>query len=225
MNCEDYRELLIPQLCGEIEEQTEVELRQHLESCEACKQSLTEFRSILSLMHHLPEKEWNERLTLRDLLRRNRRWRAFVFSKAALWLMILTAAITVVSYLPLRWELTSHRFALSWGKKQDATLTEELKNMQQQLAIIQRQNVDWRQSSEIRIKQLLDQNNLQQQKRYWQTLQLFTNYLQLQHNADVRKIQHDIAATYNRTGQEVEKTNELLEYVLRTSATESDVQQ
>jgi len=68
---------------------------------------------------------------------------------------------------------------------------------------------------------LLDQNNIEQQKRYWQTLELFTKYLQLEHRADVQKIQHDIAATYDRTGQEVEKTNELLEYVLRTSGTEN----
>jgi hypothetical protein len=60
---------------------------------------------------------------------------------------------------------------------------------------------------------------MEQQKRYWQTLELFTKYLQLEHKADVQKIQHDIAATYDRTGQEVQKTNELLEYVLRTSAT------
>lgn len=223
MNCEDYRELLVPQLCGEIEEDAQTDLQQHLEACEGCRQTHSEFRSILGLMHRLPAKEWDERLSIRDLLRRNRRWRTFVLSKAALWLLALTAAITVISYLPLRWELTKNQFSLAWGKSSthEQGLTQEMKNVQQQLVVIQRQNQDWRQSSETRIKTLLDQNNIEQQKRYWQTLELFTKYLQLEHKADVQKIQHDIAATYDRTGQEVEKTNELLEYVLRTSGTEN----
>lgn len=223
MNCEDYRELLVPELCGEIEEDAKTDLLQHLETCEGCRQTHTEFRSILGLMHRIPAKEWDERLSIRDLLRRNRRWQTFVLSKAALWLLALTAAITVISYLPLRWELSENQFSLAWGKSaaKEHSLTQEMKNVQQQLAIIQRQNQDWRQSSETRIKSLMDQNNLEQQKRYWQTLELFTKYLQLEHKADVQKIQHDIAATYDRTGQEVEKTNELLEYVLRTSGTEN----
>jgi hypothetical protein len=223
MNCDDYRELLVPQLCGEIEEDAGAELQQHLDVCESCRQIHSEFRSILGLMHRIPAKEWDERLTIRDLLRRHRRWQTFVFSKAAVWFLGLIAAITAISYLPLRWELTENQFSLAWGKSSthEQSMTNELKNVQQQLAIIQRQNHDWRQSSETRIKALLDQNNLEQQKRYWQTMELFTKYLQLEHKADVQKIQHDIAATYDRTGQEVEKTNELLEYVLRTSATEN----
>jgi hypothetical protein len=52
---------------------------------------------------------------------------------------------------------------------------------------------------------------------------MYTNYLQLQHQADVRQIQHDIATTYERTGQEVDRTNQLLEYVLKASDTGSGV--
>ena len=51
-------------------------------------------------------------------------------------------------------------------------------------------------------------------------MEMFTNYLQLQHQADVQKIQRDIASTYNRTGEDLQRTNELLQYVLKTSATE-----
>jgi hypothetical protein len=222
MNCDDYRELLTPHLCGELEDDSQKEmLQQHLEVCEGCKQTHSEFRSILGIMHRLPAKEWDEKLTIRDLLRRNRRWSTFVFSKAAIWLLALTAAITVVMYIPLRWELSANQFSLSWGKSpsHEQSLAREMKNVQKQLAVIQQQNQDFRESSETRIKSLLEQNNMEQQKRYWQTLELFTKYLQLEHKADVQKIQHDIAATYDRTGQEVQKTNELLEYVLRTSAT------
>jgi hypothetical protein len=71
----------------------------------------------------------------------------------------------------------------------------------------------------MRIKQMLEKNNADQQKRYWETLQMFNNYVQVQRSADLQKIQHDIATTYDRTGQEVEKTNELLQYVLRASST------
>jgi hypothetical protein len=93
--------------------------------------------------------------------------------------------------------------------------------MQEQLLSIQRQNEVLRSGSETRIKQILDQNNLEQQRRYFQTLEMFTNYLQLQHQADVQKIQRDIASTYNRTGEDLERTNELLQYVLRASTTEN----
>jgi hypothetical protein len=47
---------------------------------------------------------------------------------------------------------------------------------------------------------------------------MFSSYVQLQRQADLQKLQHEIATTYDRTGHEVEKTNELLENVLRTSA-------
>jgi hypothetical protein len=125
--------------------------------------------------------------------------------------------------MPLQWEVSSKQFTIRWGKnaRSQVELSEEIKKMQQQLASIQQDTQSYRDLSEVRFKQLLEQNNNQQQKLYWQTLEMYTNYLQLQHTADVRKIQHDIAATYDRTGQEVDRTNQLLEYVLKASATET----
>lgn len=221
MNCESYRELIVAELCGEKDPDKEQELQQHLENCESCRQTQLEFRALKGLMHRLPAREWNERLRIRDLLRRRERWRAIIFSKAALWFIILTAMITVISSLPVKWELSQQQFTLKWGKSSasDQELSGEMKRLQRQLSNLQKQNQQYHQLSEMRIKQLVEQNNIEQQKRYFQTLQLFSNYLQLERKADLQKIQHDIASNYDRTGQQVEKTNELLEYVLRASTT------
>jgi hypothetical protein len=220
MSCENFHELIVAELCGEVDSESGELLRDHLENCEACRQTQLEFRALKGMMHQWPAREWNEKLRIRDLVRRNQRWRAIVFSKAALWFMALTAMITVISSLPVRWELSSHQFSLRWGRSStsDAQITNEMKRLQTQLENLQKQNQQYHQLSEMRIKQMVQQNNLDQQKRYFQTLQLFSNYLQLERKADMQKIQHDIASTYDRTGQQVEKTNELLEYVLRTSA-------
>jgi hypothetical protein len=223
MRCEQYRELIVSQLCGEIEKERESELVSHLEQCDGCRQAQTEFGGIIGLMRQLPEREWNETLRIRDLLRQNQRWRTIVFSKAAIWLTAIALAITSISFLPVRWEVSSHGASIRWGHEpsEDKQLQRQLKELQLQLATIQHQNDEWRQASEIHVKQLMDQNNVEQQQRYWQTLQLFTNYVQLQRKADVQKLQHEIATSYDRTGQEVEKTNELLDYVMRASLTDS----
>jgi hypothetical protein len=178
-----------------------------------------EFRALKGLMHQLPPRQWEEKLRIRDLLRRSQRWRTIVFSKAALWFIVFTAMITVISSLPVRWELSRQEFSIRWGRSSsnDTQMAREMKHLQGQLVNLQRQNQQYHQLSEMRIKQMVQQNNLEQQKRYFETLQLFSNYLQLERKADLQKIQHDIASTYDRTGQQVEKTNELLEYVLRTS--------
>ncbi|HSP05931.1 MAG TPA: zf-HC2 domain-containing protein [Acidobacteriota bacterium] len=221
MSCENVQEQLVAQICGELSAQENEELRIHIESCAACRQAQSEFRSILGLIKQMPQREWDEKLRIKELLRRNQRWRTIVFSKAALWLITLTALITVLSVLPVKWDLSSSEFSIRWGQDRnpEANLAEEVKKVQAQLAAIQQQNDTVRSGSETRIKQMLDQNNLEQQRRYFQTLEMFTNYLQLQHKADVQKIQRDIASTYNRTGQDLERTNELLQYVLRASAT------
>lgn len=223
MNCESYQELIIAQLCGEIEEPDLGNLNSHLESCASCRTMAQEFRSITGLMRQLPQREWDEKLKIRDMLRRNQRWRAIVFSKAALWLLAITAFLGALTILPLQWQVSANEFSVRWGSKNDreAQLAGELKKVQQQLMEIQRQNHEIRNTSDARFQQLLKQNNLEQQKLYWQTLEMYTDYLQLQHQADVRKIQHDIAANYDRTGQEVERTNQMLEYVLRASDTGS----
>jgi hypothetical protein len=150
-------------------------------------------------------------------LRRDQKWRAIVFSKAALWFLALTAFITVISTLPLHWELSAHQFSVGWGKESTDTM-DELKKLQLQLAGIEKQNQQFYQVSENRMKQIVEQKNIEQQQRYWETMKLFTNYLQLQRAADLQKLQREIATTYDRTGHEVERTNELLEGVLRTSA-------
>jgi len=223
MNCDTYRELLVSQLCGEIETGEESELQNHLETCEGCRIAQSEFRGIIGLMTQLPKPEWDEKLRIREMLRRNQRWHTFVFSKAAIWLISLGLIATSLTMLPIRWEASAHGFALHWGKEgipQDQ-LTQQLKGLQLQLAAIQRQNQEWRDTSETRIKKLIDENNVEQQQHYWQTLQLFTNYVQLQRKADLQRIQHEIVSNYDRTGQEVEKTNELLDYVMRASATDA----
>ena len=171
---------------------------------------------MLGLMKQLPRREWDEKDRIHDLLRRNQKWRTIVFSKAAIWFLATTAFITVMTMLPLQWQLTGQEFSVRWGAP-PTDATEELRKLQMQLSGIQKQNEQFYQISEARMKELVEQKNLEQQKRYWDTMQMFTNYLQLQRQADLQKIQHDIATTYDRTGQEVEKTNEMLEYVLRTS--------
>ncbi len=219
MNCEEYRELLVSRLCGEIEPEAEAGLQAHLETCEECRESQKEFRAMLGLMKQMPDREWDERLRIRDLIRRNQRWKAIVFSKAAIWILALTGLITVLTALPLRWELSAQAFSLRWGSEssREADLAREMKQLQVQLADLQKQNQDWQQSSEVRIRQLVNVNNVEQQKRYFQTLEMFTNYLQLQRKADFQRIQKDIATSYDRTGHEVDKTNELLDYVLKAS--------
>lgn len=225
MSCENYRELLVSHLCGEIEREAEADLQLHLENCEGCKQTFSEYSVILGLIKQWPEKEWQERLRIKDMLRRQQRWRAIVFSKAAIWVIALTALIATVSFMPLRWELNPQQFSLSWGTKStpDADLAAELKNVQTQLVRMQTQDHDWHNDLEMRIKLIMEQNNVEQQKRYWQTLELFGNYMQLQRKADLQKIQHEIASNYDRTGHEVERTNQLLEYVLHTSAPDGSV--
>jgi len=227
MSCEQYRELLVSQLCGELQTEHEAELAEHLKECVSCRQAQSEFGGIIGLMRQLPEREWDEKLHIRDLLRRDQRWRAIVLSKAAIWLIAIALAITAITFLPIRWEVSAHSASIRWGNEgsDEKQLARQLKNMQTQLATIQHQNDEWRQSSEIRIKQLLDQNNVQEQQRYWQTMQLFTNYVQLQRKADLQKLQHEIATSYDRTGQEVEKTNELLDYVMRASLTDTAAKQ
>jgi hypothetical protein len=220
MSCESYRELLAVQIFGELEKEKEIDLKSHLADCELCRQTSLEFSAITGLMRQMPERQWEEKLRIRDLLRRDQRWRTLVLSKAALWVLSLTALITAISLMPLHWELSNDHFSVSWGDEaiQNEDLAKELKNLQIQLSHIQTQGEDLQQNLESRIQQIVQQNNAAQQKQYWQTLEMFTNYVQLQRKADLQKIQHEVASTYDRTGHEVQKTNELLEYVLRTSA-------
>ena len=94
MSCEQYRALLVSQLCGELQTEQETELAEHLKECASCRQAQSEFGGIIGLMRQLPEREWNEKLHIRDLLRRDQRWRAIVLSKAAIWLIAIALAIT-----------------------------------------------------------------------------------------------------------------------------------
>jgi hypothetical protein len=217
MNCEQVQELLIAQLGGEIPEEELSQLQAHLSECQECNREQKEFRAMLGLMKQLPKHEWDEKLRIHDLLRRDQRWKTIVFSKAALWFLALTAFITVMTMLPLHWELNAQQFSVRWGGSSSDTL-DELKKLQMQLDGIQKQNQQFYQISEVRMKELVEQKNIEQQKRYWDTMKMFTSYVQLQRQADLQKLQHEIATTYDRTGHEVEKTNELLESVLRTSA-------
>jgi hypothetical protein len=217
MNCEQVLEILVSQLGEEANNDQELELRNHLEECESCRREQKEFRAMLGLMKQLPPKKWDERIRIQDLLRRDQKWRAIVFSKAALWFLALTAFITVLTMLPLQWQLNAQEFSVRWGQP-PSDMTGELKKLQSQLAGIQQQNQKFYQVSEARMKELVEQKNIEQQKRYWEAMQMFNSYFQLQRQADLQKIQHEIATTYDRTGQEVEKTNELLQHVLRTSA-------
>ncbi|HSE40400.1 MAG TPA: zf-HC2 domain-containing protein [Acidobacteriota bacterium] len=225
MDCDRFRELIVSNICGELEGDQEVELRRHLEECENCRAEHSEFDAISSLMRQIPRRDLDERLHIRELLRQDQKWKAIVFSKAAIWVVALTGFLSVLTFMPLHWEVSSKQFTLRWGNavQKEAELSSEIKKMQQQLHAIQQQTLNYQTVSESRFKQLLQQNNMEQQKLYWQTLEMYTNYLQLQHQADVRKIQHDIATTYDRTGQEVDRTNQLLEYVLKASDTGSGV--
>lgn len=220
MNCESYRELLAVQLFGELEKEKELELKSHLADCENCRQTDLEFSAISGLIRQMPDRKWDEKLRIRDLLRRDQRWRTILLSKAAIWVVALTALITAISMMPLHWELSDDHFAVSWGEEsiRNEDLAKDLKNLQIQLTHIQNQGQDLQQNLETRIQQIVQQSNAAQQKQYWQTLEMFTNYVQLQRKADLQKLQHEVASTYDRTGHEVQKTNELLEYVLRTSS-------
>ena len=225
MSCELFRESLVLHLCGELKNENETELQGHLEVCEGCRKELSEMRAILGLARQLPEREFNENLCIQDLLRQSQRWRTIVFSKAALWMILLTAAIAAVSYLPIQWEISAEHFSVRWGTEGsgERDLAKELQNLQQQLANIQQQNQNFYQVSEARMKQIADHSGIEQEKRYWQTLEMFTSYVQAQRKADLQKIQHELATSYDRAGNEVEKTNELLEYVLQASATDASV--
>jgi hypothetical protein len=221
MNCESYRELLAVQLFGELEKDKELELKSHLADCEICRQTSLEFSAIVGLMRQMPERQYDEKLRIRDLMRRDRRWRTIVFSKAALWVLAITALLAAISVMPLHWELSDNHFSVSWGQPdvRNADLSQDIKELQIQLSHIQQQDEEWQQNLETHIQDIVQQSNATQQKQYWQTLEMFSNYVQLQRKADIQKIQHEVASTYDRTGHEVQKTNELLEYVLRTSAT------
>ncbi len=216
MNCEQVLEILVSQMGGETNSDEDLQLRNHLDECDACKREQKEFRAMLGLMKQLPPKKWDERIRIQDLLRRDQKWRTIVFSKAALWFLAITAFITVLTMLPLQWQLNAQEFSVRWGTP-PSDMTEELKKLQSQLAGIHQQNQQFYQISEARMKELVEQKNIEQQKRYWDAMQMLNSYFQLQRQADLQKIQHQIATTYDRTGQEVEKTNELLQHVLRTS--------
>lgn len=223
MICKDYAELIISELCGEIEDEKRSDLEAHLQICQDCRKQQSEFRAIFGLVQQLPQREWDEKLRIKDLLRREQRWKAIVFSKAALWVISLSLIITSLSFLPIHWELSAHSFSVHWGKdtSREGALADQMKSLRQELIRLQTQNQQMVQVSDARMKQLVDQNNIAQQKQYWQTLEMFSNYMQLQHKADFQKLQKQIATTYDRTGQEMEKTNELLDYVLRASATDT----
>ncbi len=225
MDCDRFRELIVSNICGELEGEEELQLRQHLEHCEECRNEHSEFGAISSLMRQIPRRDLDERLRIRELLRRDQKWKTIVFSKAAIWVVVLTGFLSVLTFMPVHWEVSSKQFTLRWGNgdQREAELSAEIKKIHQQLQSIQQQSSNYQNVSETRFKQLLKQNNMEQQKLYWQTLEMYTNYLQLQHQADVRKIQHDIATTYDRTGQEVDRTNQLLEYVLKASNTSGGV--
>lgn len=219
MNCEKFREMLVSQLCGELETTEEQILQAHLEDCDECRQLQLEFRGTLGLMQQLPQRTYIEPMHIRDLLRGRQMRRTIILSKAAVWVLGLSALLGVISYLPVHAELSANSFSLYWGDhhQRDEELTKRLKEMQVQLANMQKRAEENDQVGEVKIHQLLQKNNAEQEKRYWQTLQMFTNYLQYERKADLQRIQHEIASTYDRTGQEMEKTNELLNDVLRVS--------
>ena len=219
MNCEKFREMIVCQLCGELEA-TEAEILQtHLQDCQECRQLELEFRGTLGLMQQLPQQTYTEPMRIRELLRGRQMLRTILFSKAALWILGLSALLASISYLPVHAELSANSFSLYWGDhhQRDEELTRRLKEVQAQLANMQKHAEQPDDVGEVKIRQLLQQNNAEQEKRYWQTLQMFTNYLQYERKADLQRIQHEIASTYDRTGQEMEKTNELLNDVLRVS--------
>ncbi len=230
MMCEEYRDQLISYICSELSEEDKAPLEKHLESCPACRETAAEFRTIEGLVQRLPQQEYDEKLRIRDLLRQRRRNSSYVLSKAAVWVLLLAGGIAAFAFLPVHFEAGSGRFAVVWGKspaaaadQQQGNLSNEVRELREQLAAMQGQDRTWQQASEQRIKQLVDQNNAEQQKRYFQTLQMFSDYVQLQRKADLQRINHDIAVNYDRTGQEVQKTNEMLQYVMKASAPQNGV--
>lgn len=223
MNCTEFAEVMVSELCGEIEEEQRLGLQEHVEACRDCKKQQSEFRAIFGLVRQLPQREWDETLHIKDMLRRDQRWRTIVFSKAALWVVALSLALTAASFLPIKWEVSTQAFSIRWGKgaTHDEDMAAQLKSLHQELVNLQAQNQKMYQVSEARMRRVLDQNNIAQQKQYWQTLEMFSNYMQLQRKADFQKLQTQIATTYDRTGQEMDRTNQLLDSVLRASATET----
>src|SRR5262249_10332161 len=222
MTCLECAELIISEICGEMDQEQSEHLRKHIEECTCCQKVQSEFRAIFGIVRQLPQREWDEKLRIKDMIRSRQRWRTIVFSKAAIFILALSLLITSLSFLRMHLELSANQFSVRWGSQstRESDTTLELRQLRAQLAVIQSQN----QASELRIKQLVDQNNATQQKQYWQTLEMFAKYNQLQRKADVQKLQREIASTYDRTGQDLEKTNELLDYVLRASATDTSGQ-
>lgn len=220
MNCNDFRDFIIESVGFELRKEDELRLREHLEICKECRLEHQEFLALTQLMKQIPQVDSGEKWTLRQLIRRDQRWRSIVFSKAALWLITLTAFLTVLSVLPVRAELSSAGLSVRWGNEptREEVMASELQTLRAQLESLQKQNQEFHNVSEKRMKQFVEQSSLEQEKRYWQTLEMFSNYFQVQRKADLRKIQHQIATTYDQTGQEVERTNELLQYVLKASA-------
>jgi hypothetical protein len=219
MNCEKFSEMIVSQLCGELETNEEQTLQDHLRDCEECRQLQLEFRGTLGLMQQLPQRTYVEPMHISALMRSRQVRRTMIFSKAALWVLGLSALLGAASYLPVHAELSASSFSVYWGDhhQRDEELAKRLKEMQLQLVSMQQRAEQHNGTGETRIRELLEQNNAEQEKRYWQTLQMFTNYMQYERKADMRQLQHEIASTYDRTGQEMEKTNELLNDVLRVS--------
>ena len=47
--------------------------------------------------------------------RRDQKWKTIVFSKAAIWVVALTGFLSVLTFMPVHWEVSSEQFTLRWG--------------------------------------------------------------------------------------------------------------
>ena len=62
MDCDRFRELIVSNICGELEGRRKSrQLRQHLEHCEECRDEHSEFGAISSLMRQIPRRDLDEK--------------------------------------------------------------------------------------------------------------------------------------------------------------------
>jgi len=86
MTCLECAELIISEICGEMDQEQSEHFRKHIEECTCCQKVQSEFRAIFGIVRQLPQREWDEKLRIKDMIRSRQRWRTIVFSKAAIFI-------------------------------------------------------------------------------------------------------------------------------------------
>jgi len=116
MSCADVQPQLIDWLYGELSEQEEERLREHLAGCDSCRRQADELRGSLQLLELAPEAQ--ARVDVRRLYRHaaarsetsRRRWRRTAVAACA-----ATLLVAAVAFGRLRIESHAGYLVFSWG--------------------------------------------------------------------------------------------------------------